>query len=79
MDADAAVIYAARSEFVEAFRPIFSALYARLCNAAAEAVDITYESHADRGPLGPLLREVASANKSLDTHSTVRTRTISIC
>lgn len=57
MDADAAVIYAARSEFVEAFRPIFSALYARLCNAAAEAVDITYESHADRGPLGPLLRE----------------------
>ena len=42
MDADAAVIYAARSEFVEAFRPIFSALYARLCNAAAEAVDITY-------------------------------------
>ena len=57
MDADAAVIYAARSEFVEAFRPIFSALYTRLCNAAAEAVDITYESHATRGPLGPLLHE----------------------
>lgn len=57
MDADAAVIYTARREFVEAFQPIFAPLYARLCNAAAETVSITYESHGDRGALAPILRE----------------------
>ena len=57
MDADAAVIYTARREFVEAFQPIFAPLYARLCNAAAETVSITYESHGNRGALAPILRE----------------------
>lgn len=57
MGADAAVIYDARRKFVEAFRPTFRAMYARLCDNTDEEVDIHYDSHADRGDLTPILHD----------------------
>jgi len=57
MDSAAAPIYAGRRAFVEEFVPIFRGLYDRLCNASGEVPDIAYATHADRGPLLPLLRE----------------------
>lgn len=55
MSMDAEVIYAERRAMIEEFVPIFQATYARLCNNDREVVDIGYESHAERGELGPLL------------------------
>lgn len=56
MGEDAAVIYQARRQFVEAFRPTFQAMYGRLCDNTVEVVDIHYQSHAERGELTPILR-----------------------
>lgn len=53
---DAEVIYESRRLMIEEFLPIFQQMYRRLCNNDYEAVDIRYESHAERGELLPILR-----------------------
>lgn len=55
MDMDAQLIYEARRQMIEEFRPIFQGLYKRLCNNDYEEVDIQLETHGDRGPLRPIL------------------------
>lgn len=55
MDIDAQLIYEARKQMIEEFRPIFQKLYKRLCNNDYEEVDIQLETHGDRGPLRPIL------------------------
>lgn len=57
MACDAAVIYRERRQMIEEFLPIFRDVYARLSNGAAEEVTILYESHGERGDLGPILRD----------------------
>lgn len=56
MSLDAALIYDERKTMLEGFIPIFAELYAQLCNAPHERVDIQYESHGQRGELLPLLQ-----------------------
>ncbi|MBR1594186.1 MAG: DNA replication and repair protein RecF [Alloprevotella sp.] len=58
MSLEAEVIYAARREFVEAFVPVFRDMYASFCDNASETsiVDITLQTHAERGSLRELLR-----------------------
>lgn len=55
MDMDAQVIYEARKQMIEEFRPIFQQLYKRLCNNDYEEVDIQLETHGDRGSLRHIL------------------------
>ena len=55
MSADAEVICTARRDMVRAFLPVFQDLYGRLCNSANESVGISLTTHADRGPLLPIL------------------------
>lgn len=59
MSAEAEVIYGARRDFVTAFVPVFRDMYQRLCDNPSEPtlVDITLQSHAERGSLCDLLRE----------------------
>lgn len=57
MACDAAVIYRERRQMIEEFLPIFRDVYARLSNGAAEEVTMLYESHGERGALGPILRD----------------------
>ncbi len=57
MSADAEVLYAARAQMIRDFRPLFQTLYARLCDGAAEDVDLHYDSHAERGSLLPILQQ----------------------
>lgn len=51
------LIFSKRREFVEAFVPVVTALYARLCNVDDEEVGLEYKSHGFRGPLLPQLQE----------------------
>ncbi len=55
MSVDAAVIYAARRSFVEAFTPFFENIYRTLCSDVAEMPAISYASHSERGELLDLL------------------------
>lgn len=57
MAMDAEVIYAERRAMIAEFLPIFKDVYTRLCNNDYEEVSITYESHGDRGNLGPILHD----------------------
>lgn len=56
MSTDAEIIYAHRQKMLDGFLPFFREMYARLCNLAAEHVDIIYNSHRERGDLLPLLK-----------------------
>lgn len=51
------VIFEKRRAFVEAFVPVMTGLYERLCNVTGEAVGMDYKSHGFRGPLLPQLVE----------------------
>ena len=57
MSADAEVIFHERSQMLQGFTPIFSQLYAQLCNTDIEAVDIQFETHGTRGSLLPQLQQ----------------------
>ncbi|MBQ7056729.1 MAG: DNA replication/repair protein RecF [Bacteroidaceae bacterium] len=57
MSKDAETIYAERKAFAETFVPIFQELYNALSADGKETVNISLKSHAERGPLKPLLKE----------------------
>lgn len=57
MEHDAELIYRERAAMLEGYLPIFQQLYRRLCSTDREEVDLRYETHATRAPLGQLLRE----------------------
>lgn len=57
MASDASLIYGERARMIEGYKPIFQALYGRLCGTENESVDLLYETHASRGDLAHLLRE----------------------
>jgi len=51
------VVFERRKAFVEAFVPVVTDLYRRLCNVERETIGLEYQSHGFRGPLLPLLAE----------------------
>ena len=49
-------LFTARTQFIEAFVPLFCTTYKALSGCEHEQVSLTYESHLQRGPLGEQLR-----------------------